>query len=72
MHILSGRSSPEKKQPVCICVNIYYRKPDNIDMETEKFNIFCQQAGDLGEPVVWFYPTFKTEERILSASLKTV
>ena len=42
-----------------------------MDMETGEFNIFSQQAGDLGEPVVLFYLTCKTEERRLSASLKT-
>lgn len=86
MHILSGRSLSKKSYIVCIsqgspekkknsqygiCVNIYYRKPDHMDMEIGEFNIFSQQAGDLGEPVVLFYLTCKTEERRLSASLKT-
>lgn len=62
MHILSGRSLSKKSYIVCIsqgspekknsqygiCVNIYYRKPDHMDVETGKFNIFSQQAGDLG------------------------
>lgn len=67
-----SQGSPEKKtSQYGICVNIYYRKPDHTNMETGKFNIFCQQAGNLGEPVVLFYLTFKTEERRLSGSLKT-
>lgn len=56
-----GPSSPERNSQYGICVKIYYSKPDHMSMESEEFNIFCQQAGDLGEPGVWFYHTFKIE-----------